>query len=158
MNILCLISKSPEKRWCEFLSKINNYKIYIIVDDNNFDLSKFNYEYKKINFIKIDDEKCKLNGYVNAEFKSDKIVNAWDKALYYFCKNDINYNFIWFIEEDVFLPTSKIIYNLDNKYPNGDLLCREHRKITIKDYKQPIKFVFTNKLITKFLSGIILNN
>jgi hypothetical protein len=58
MNILCLISKSPEKRWCEFLSKINNYKIYIIVDDNNFDLSKFNYEYKKINFIKIDDEKC----------------------------------------------------------------------------------------------------
>ena len=102
MNILCLISKNPEKRWCEFLSKFNNYKIYIIVDDNNFDLSKLNYEYKKINFIKIDDEKCKLNGYVNAEFKSDKIVNAWDKALYYFGVENKNYEFIWFLEDDVF--------------------------------------------------------
>jgi hypothetical protein len=122
MNILCIICKTPEKRWCVFLNKFNNYKIYIIVDDNNFDLSKLEYDYKNINFIKIDDEKCKSNGYVNAEFKSDKIVNAWDKALFYFGVENKNYEFIWFLEDDVFFHEENTLIQIDNQYSNEDLL------------------------------------
>ena len=149
MNIICFLTLRPSKLFYNFCKKLikDNYDVYICIDDNSYNIPDYD---NIIKIIKIDNQEC-----INAGFKStvlyfqDKAC-ARDKALYYFCKNDINYNFIWFIEEDVFLPTSKIIYNLDNKYPNGDLLCREHRKITIKDYKQPIKFVFTNKLITKY--------
>ena len=70
----------------------------------------------------IDDEKCKLNGYVNAEFKSDKIVNAWDKALYYFGVENKNYEFIWFLEDDVFFHEENTLIQIDNQYSREDLL------------------------------------
>ena len=52
-----------------------------------------------------------------------------DKALYYFCKNNIDYKYIWFIEEDVFIPSHKSIENLNDIYPEGDLLCKENQVI-----------------------------
>jgi len=122
MNILCLISKNPEKRWCEFLNKFNNYKIYIIVEDNDFDLSEFNNDYKNINFIKIDDEKCNSNGYINTDCESDKLVNAWDKALYYFGVENKNYEFIWILEDDVFFHEENTLIEIDKQYSDEDLL------------------------------------
>ena len=46
-----------------------------------------------------------------------------EKALYYFCTHDIDFDHIWFIEDDVFIPNITTIDYLDNKYPHGDLLC-----------------------------------
>lgn len=134
MNILCIISNNPEKRWCEFLTKFNKYKIYILVDDNNFDLSKFKNDYKNINFITIDDEKCKLNGYVNAEFNKNKIVNGWDKALYYFGIENTNYEFIWLIEDDIFFNDENTLIQIDTKYSNEDLLSNLYYENTDKTY------------------------
>jgi hypothetical protein len=33
---------------------------------------------------------------------------------------------LWFIEEDVFIPTKHVIDNINNKYPTGDLLCKSN--------------------------------
>jgi len=38
MYAICLITFQPNKTWCDFLNLFNQYKIFIIVDDNNFDL------------------------------------------------------------------------------------------------------------------------
>ncbi len=49
---------------------------------------------------------------------------SWDKATYYFSKINNNFDYIWYIEDDVFIPNSNAIYNLDNKYKDYDLLTR----------------------------------
>ena len=41
-----------------------------------------------------------------------------------FTQNYMSYNHIWFIEEDVFIPTLDTIKNIDLKYPDNDLLVK----------------------------------
>ena len=41
MKAICLITFKPHKLWCDFLSQFNNYKIFIIVDNNNANLINF---------------------------------------------------------------------------------------------------------------------
>ena len=84
MNAICLITFIPNNIWCDFLNLFNKYKIFIVVDNNNFDLYEFKNNYKNINFIQITDEKCKLNGYIDTNFTLNKLISGWDKALYYF--------------------------------------------------------------------------
>ena len=84
MNFICLITFKPNKIWCDFLNLFNKYKIFIIVDDNNFDLVDFKNNYINITFIKIEDEKCKQHGYIDTNFTLNKLISGWDKALYYF--------------------------------------------------------------------------
>lgn len=122
MKAICLITFTPNKIWCDFLNLFNNYKIFIVVDNNNFHLHDFKNNYKNINFIQISDKKCKLNGYINTNFMLKKIISGWDKALYYFAVEDNNYDFIWFMEDDVFFYNEDTIVNIDNQYINDDLL------------------------------------
>ena len=79
MNAICLITFIPNKIWCEFLNKFIKYKIFIVVDNNNFNLSDFINSYNNITFIKIKNNKCKLRGYKNSSFTLKKLVSGWDK-------------------------------------------------------------------------------
>lgn len=124
MFALCLITFRPNKIWCDFLNLFTKYKIFIIIDDNDFDLSDFKNNYQNINFIKIEDEKCKLNGYIDTNFCLKKLISGWDKALYYFGVEDKNHDFIWFIEDDVYFFNEDTICEIDNQYINDDLLSR----------------------------------
>jgi len=68
----------------------------MIVDNNDIKLDEFIIKYKNINFIQIENNKCKLNGYINVNFTLNKIISGWDKALYYFGIINNNYDYIWF--------------------------------------------------------------
>jgi hypothetical protein len=125
MNILCIIANIPEKRWCVFLNSFKNYKVYIIVNDNEYDLTEYIRIYKNIQFIKIDESKCISNGYTNCEF-SDKLINGWDKALYYFGVENKNYEFIWFMEDDVFFYKEETLGKIDINYKTDDLLSNSY--------------------------------
>uniref|UniRef100_A0A6C0B9F3 Nucleotide-diphospho-sugar transferase domain-containing protein n=1 Tax=viral metagenome TaxID=1070528 RepID=A0A6C0B9F3_9ZZZZ len=127
MHAICLITFRPNKIWCDFLNVFNKYKIFIIVDDNKLDLCDFKNNYKNINFIQIENEKCKLNGYINTNFVI-RLISGWDKALYYFGVEDTSYDYIWFMEDDVFLYNEDTIINIDNKYINDDLLSNSYSK------------------------------
>jgi hypothetical protein len=126
MNFLCLITFRPNIIWCDFLNKFKKYKIFIIVDDNNFDLFDFKNYYNNITFIQIEDEKCKLNGYMDTSFTLNKLISGWDKALYYFGIENNNYDFIWFMEDDVFFNNEDTIIRIDNQYNNDDLLSNTY--------------------------------
>ena len=119
MDHICLITFRPKKSWCKFLNTFTKYKIVIIVDDNDFDLSLFKYE--NIKFIKIKDEICKQNGYENTNFFI-KPISGWDKALYYFGLENSNYNFVWFLEDDVFFYNENTLLTIDKEYKKDDLL------------------------------------
>ena len=45
MNAICLICINPNKIWCEFLNTFTKYKIFLIIDDNNFDSLSFKTNY-----------------------------------------------------------------------------------------------------------------
>ena len=120
MNAICLITFRPNKIWCDFLDAFSNYKIFIIVDDNHFDLSDFLYE--NIVFVKVEYEKCILNGYINSNFTLKKIISGWDKALYYFGIEETDYDFVWFLEDDVFFYNENTIIQIDKQYTSEDLL------------------------------------
>jgi hypothetical protein len=126
MNVICLITFKPAKIWCDFLNLFRKYKIFIIVDDNNFELYDFKNNYKNINFIQIQDDICKLNGYINTNFVIKKLISGWDKALYYFGVKYNNYHFIWFMEDDVFFYNENTIVNIDNQYLDHDLLSNTY--------------------------------
>ena len=128
-NIICLITFRPNKIWCDFLNLFKNYIIFIIVDDNNFNLSNFINNYKNITFIQIEDSKCKLHGFIDTCFTLHKLITGWEKALYYFAVEYQynNHKFIWFMEDDVFFYNENTIIQIDEQYINDDLLSNDYR-------------------------------
>jgi len=128
MNAICLITFSPNKIWCDFLNVFTKYKIFMIVDDNNFDLSTFINDYNNITFIQVENEKCQLNGYIDMNFAVEKLISGWDKALYYFGVEDTNFDYIWFMEDDILFYNEDTIIRIDSQYINDDLLSHSYKE------------------------------
>lgn len=125
VNIICFLTVRPCSLFYEFCKKLKNecYDIYIVIDDNNHNIPNCDYD---INIIKLDNKLCEENGFKSTVLWFDNKACSRDKALYYFCKNNIDYEYIWFIEQDVFIPSIYTIQNIDNKYTEGDLLVNKH--------------------------------
>tara|TARA_Y100001970_G_C14204301_1_gene843009 strand:- start:567 stop:1334 length:768 start_codon:yes stop_codon:yes gene_type:complete len=104
----------PNHIWCSFLNLVHEtHDVYIIVDRNDFDLNSFKEIYPNLNFIQIDDIECKNNGFVNANtWKIKKTPTAWDKVFYFF--KDIKEQYVWIIEDDVFIKNADIFVYIDN--------------------------------------------
>lgn len=103
----------------------NHYTFFVFIDENSQDISTFQNDYSNIKFIQIRDALCREKGYKNMTYSITKTPVSWDKAVYYFCEVDDSYDYIWFVEDDVFVPNVEAISYLDNKYRNYDLLTKE---------------------------------
>jgi hypothetical protein len=128
MNIICFLTVKPTKIFYDFCKKLktNEYDIYICIDINEYNIPEYDNEIK---IIKFDRKECEDNGFKSTVLKFNNIACSRDKALYYFYKEKIDFNYIWFIEEDVFIPNINTISNIDKKYPNVDLLCEANKTI-----------------------------
>ena len=124
-NAFGLICFQPKEIWCDFLNKFTDYSIFLIIDDNDFDLNNFIKLYKNISFIKIESSKCELNGFIYLNYSQaecGKKIIAWEKALYYFSVENNLYNNVWLLEDDVFFHDETTLLNIDKKFPLDDLL------------------------------------
>lgn len=119
--ILCFLCLRPNCSFLSFISKLKNekYDIYVSIDDNNYVPDK---KWDNINFIQIDNDICRESGYRSVCGWFDNKACSKDKALYYFNTNKINYDYIWLIEDDTFVPSENTIKNIDDKYHNYDFL------------------------------------
>jgi hypothetical protein len=120
-SAICLLCVRPNKIHIDFFNSISNYKLFILCDDNNCSTNNTNIE-----FIKIDDNECFNSGFKNSNIFINKNPSAWDKVFYYFSKINKIFDYIWILEDDVFVPNNDAFSNLDNKYGNADLLCRSN--------------------------------
>lgn len=121
--IKCFLTVTPNEKFYNFVKQLPAIdNIYICIDKNDYNIPHYD---GKVKIIKINNYICESNGFKNTHSRI-KGSTSREKALYYFYKNDINYNYIWFIEEDVFIPTLVTIKNIDIKYPDNDLLIRDH--------------------------------
>jgi hypothetical protein len=124
LKAICLITFKPNKIYLDFLNKFNTYDIYIIIDDNENDYSEIKIQYPKINFIQIKNEDCTKTGFTNTSYITiHKPVIGWDKALYFFSYINCIYDYIWFMEDDVYFYNENTLQNIDTKYTDFDLLC-----------------------------------
>jgi hypothetical protein len=132
VNIICFLTVKPCELFYDFCKKLKSKdtEIYICIDDNDYTIPNYDNE---INIIQIDNQICENSGFKSTVLLFNNKACSRDKALYFFCKNNIDYNHIWFIEEDVFIPSIHTIENINNKYIVGDLLvCSNNIEYTTK--------------------------
>jgi len=85
----------PNEIWCDFLNNIVEYSVYMVIDDNDFDVTDFKSKYSSINFIQIDDKECINAGFINSSSRMiKKVPISWDKGLYYFCVKNTDYSHV----------------------------------------------------------------
>jgi hypothetical protein len=132
-HIICFLTVKPNRLFYDFCKKLKNdvYDVYIVIDDNEYNIPDYDGD---INIIKLDNKICEDRGFKSTVLWFNNKACSRDKALYYFCTNDIEYEHIWFIEEDVFIPSVNTIQNIDKKYGDGDFLVSSHTVFNEKKY------------------------
>jgi len=125
--VICLLAKCLTDEWVHFLStEMKQYYVYAVIDDNSIDYSD-RVKDTHINLIQIDEYDCyHTNYYKSSSWTNLKDVIAWDKALYYFNRIHTQYTDIWFIEDDVYIPSQDILQKIDQRHPTADLLTSFH--------------------------------
>jgi hypothetical protein len=120
---VCLICFKPQDPWLIFLSTFTHYDIIIIIDDNSKDYVSTN---KKISYAQVSHEDCITTGFngINFLFRDP---TGWEKSLHYFTHVNKDYDQVWFLEEDVFFNSEKVLLDLDRVY-KGDLLTAPYKK------------------------------
>jgi hypothetical protein len=121
---ICILSVNANNETFSFAETLKNdsYDIYICIDNNNSILPDF--DTSKITIIRFYDNECENNYFTGSVVYTHDRACSRDKALYYFCSINNNYDYIWFLEEDVFIPTKNTIQRIDNIYinTNADIL------------------------------------
>jgi hypothetical protein len=124
---IALLCYQPHQHLLDFYRSIEGYDFYCICDAEDPQI-------QGPDIITVADETCKKAGYTHScnvvQLKrpnKDITILAWDKAIYYFCDVNQSYDQVWFIEDDVFVPTVHTLPVMDIKYGGQpDLLTREH--------------------------------
>ena len=120
--VVCLLCVCPNETVIKFAKKIaKEYEVFIIADDINCHVPESN-----ITILKIPDDESSSAGFTKSSITLSKVTSAWDKALYYFCARDTSPDHVWFIEEDVMIPRVSLLKELDAKYPDADLVAKQH--------------------------------
>jgi hypothetical protein len=120
--VVCLLCVCPNDTVIKFAQKIaKEYEVFIIADDINCHVPESN-----ITILKISDGESSSAGFTKSSITLSKVTSAWDKALYYFCVRDTSPEHVWFIEEDVMIPRVSLLKELDTKYPDTDLVAKQH--------------------------------
>jgi hypothetical protein len=147
MNAVCLLCRKPDRMWCEFLDKFNNYKVFIIVDDQEIDLSDIKRDYSNLAFIQISDNDCIDKYYTKINYFVKKDITSWERSMLFFTFIEKSFDQVWFIEDDVFLYDESVLEKIDKKYQKEDLLTRfthfpEEKQTKwgpIENLKEPIR-------------------
>ena len=121
---ICLLCIQPNDIHVRFLNSIvGNYTKFILCDSST---ANTNFPDTTIQFLTIEDQSCYTSGYRNANFCIPKNPSAWDKVFKYFCEVNTSFDYVWIIEDDVFIPSIHTISYLDNNYGDCDLLSKSN--------------------------------
>jgi len=117
-----LITRNIDDIWIDFLNllvKNTDLEIYAVIDDPRKETSK------AINFEILEYTENDTGNYRNSCHTIAKKVIAWDKAIYHFCEKS-DHEAVWFIEDDVFIPSVESLKYLENNYKEYDLVCQKN--------------------------------
>ena len=122
---LCILTRFFNKDWIDFLKTFKHHDVFLVIDDNTVSYDSTIVD--GVTLVQVSDEDCIKNNYYKSSCWSNlKDIVAWDRALYYFNRVNTQYSHVWFLEDDVFIMSEKVITNIDEKYPESDLLTAFH--------------------------------
>jgi hypothetical protein len=126
-HAICLLTVTPDKEQLDFLRELTGYEVYVVCDDNTADIEPLRARYDAFVFVRMDEMHCRLRGFheLNALVKHG-VPSSWDKALCYFCEViPGRHDNVWFLESDVFVPSTETLPAIDRKYGDeADLLSQ----------------------------------
>ena len=121
-SAVALLTVRPSEETLAFAKELQTkgHAVYVIADDSNYKGNMPVIQYSSDTMIE--------NGYKDLLlfYTSKGRPCSWEKAMYHFCIVETKHDHVWFIEEDVFVSSANALSNLDSKYPNADLLSKEH--------------------------------
>lgn len=128
-SAVALLTFRPDVRQVAFYEGLVDlgYDVHVVVDDNSFVPPVSS----RADFVQLDERICIAAGYhaLNHVITSRKPlpVSAWEKALFYFNRIDSSHDHVWFMEDDVFLPSHELLAQVDARHSAADLLCKKNR-------------------------------
>jgi len=131
-NALCLLSLNLDFNQLRFICSMrNNYDLYVVVQDKIL-ISKVNSKLTRMmSIISPCEKKCESLGYNGSTYCESGIIDfsTRDRSLYFFSEEMTEYENVWMVEEDVFIPSSETLLKIDAKYPSEDLLCPKIKRL-----------------------------
>lgn len=121
---ICILSNNYQQKVHDLLVELThpNYDLFLCVDKTNtIPLIK-----STVTIINIESKICEMAGYSDTVSYCPNKACSREKGLYYFKHINNNYKTMWFIEDDVFIPSVTTIPSIDAQYNNCDLLSASH--------------------------------
>lgn len=115
---IAVLTRSPDEELLLFYSQFRaqGFDVFCFIDDNSYRIGRC----CDVQCIQIVDKECTSRGF--SHFAPPYRCSAWDKAIYYFCKLQDNYEHVWFIEDDVLIPSVDTLILVDKKYDHADII------------------------------------
>jgi hypothetical protein len=122
-SAICFLTRQPAAEIVQFALQLaqripSSIDVFIVVDDNTVTLPLI--ASSTLRFLQFNESVCTNDGFQKAStFSGGKGCSAWDKALYYFSKVSIHHSFVWFVEDDVFIPSVQAFISLHELYSSS---------------------------------------
>lgn len=128
---ICLLCASYCPEFLDYANSVyshyTDYDVYVCIDKTQTVSSDYK-KYNHLNFLLIDSQPCEEKGFKGSVLYFLDRACSRDKALYYFSMVNQTYDFVWFVEDDVYFKDPNNIRYLDQRHSSDtDLLVREHR-------------------------------
>ena len=126
-SAVCFLTAIPSPQTIRFARQLahstSSFDVFILVDNNTFAAPVD--DSTAVRFLQFNDTVCSEHGFWRSgAFGINKDCSAWDKALFFFAKVSVHHGFVWFIEEDVFIPSVQSLLSLHELYsPSTDLVA-----------------------------------
>lgn len=143
---IVFLTATPQFQTVEFATLVQkelpDFDVFIVIDHEAMVMP--------INDLKIiqpSDADCIKAGYNGTNIVGATHIKkspiAFDKCLYHFCEIDKSYDFIWPIEDDVFIPSPQTLKNLHDKYSSNDLVTANNNLKTDRVTEWHWKHIFS---------------
>ncbi|CAF4031940.1 unnamed protein product, partial [Adineta steineri] len=126
LSAVSFLTRQPSTEVVQFAHELSRavpfIDVFILIDNNTFVIPAFSSS--NFQFLQFNETVCTKYGFQEANrIGVGKSCSAWDKALYYFSKVSTHYLFVWFIEDDVFIPSVQAFLSLHEVYsPSNDIV------------------------------------
>ena len=134
-SAICLITRQPAMQTLAFAQMLthdaakDHLDIFIAIDNNSFNITLLNTT-SPLRVIQIPNEQSRRAGFHQTMHLPNipAPITAWDKALFYFTVLNRNYSFLWLIEDDVFIASTRALLSLHRLYSStSDLVISANR-------------------------------
>jgi hypothetical protein len=120
---LCFLTRQPSTETLELAQSLAtdaiqyDLHVFIMVDDNQLNLTTVNAK-APLHLLQIPNDQPRQHGFYETTSLGPgwSDMTSWDKALFYFCVLQKQYEFVWLIEDDVFIPSVRAVRSLHQLY------------------------------------------